>query len=147
MIWKRIDLYGQLIIWLASWIPLWYMAPALQNEYWAVPLLLHMVGLMVLGIWQATGCVANKVHHGAEAHPLFGKHLLMWGMVVALALMALWMDRMRSLPEMSRDTRKGILIGCMVLINLLCIQYWVRLKKYYHNGKEKNIGIGGISQS
>lgn len=147
MIWKWIDLYGQLLVWIASLLPLWYMAPALQYEYWAVPLLMHAVGLMVLGIWQATGCVAHKVHHGATASPIFAKHLLKWGVVVVLVLIALMMDKLNSLPNLSRGTRKGILVGCLVLVNLLCIQYWIHLRKYYRYGKEKNAGSGGISQS
>ncbi len=147
MIWRKLDLWGQLLVWFLSLVPLYLLTNDRAGNGWGIVLLLHGLVLLVLGIWQATSSVTNLIRNNKGQGAIFRKNLWIAAGMILLFLLLMAVPATRGVMRSSAVLGRWLLFGYFLLVNLCCFRYWIVLKKFYRDGEEKNIGIRGINES
>lgn len=135
-IWANADVYGQLGVWLLSILPFIFFFVSLfkSNEFYTL-LLLHALGLLIVGLWQAVSAMINLLIAEKDDKKFFTLNLL-----IALVLGSMFFAWVYSgnfkIPLPATKTYYNYVLGIYFLVvNIAAIRYWKYIGRYY---KQKN---------
>lgn len=135
-IWANADVYGQLGVWLLSILPFIFFFVSLfkSNEFYTL-LLLHALGLLIVGLWQAVSAMINLLIADKDDKKFFTLNLL-----IALVLGGMFFAWVYSgnfkIPLPATKTYYNYVLGIYFLVvNIAAIRYWKYIGRYY---KQKN---------
>lgn len=130
----KADLYGQAVVWMASWIPfIYFFREALKKNDFYMLILIHGLGLMIIGIWQMVSCLLNLLQSN-EPDTFFFKSNLLTGIVLGVAFFLMASFGMLKIPlDNNKVHMVYVLGGYFLTIDVLAIRYWRKIYQYYQN--------------
>ena len=129
---QKADLYGQAVVWIMSWIPFVYFFPeAFKKSDFYMLVLVHGLGLMIIGIWQMVSCLLNLLQANETDSRFFRTNLLA-GIILGVAFFIMASFGMLKIPL---DNRKAYMVYVLAFyfltIDVLAIRYWRKIYRYY----------------
>lgn len=135
-VWALADRYGQLGVWLLSILPfiLFFASLFKSNEFYSL-LLVHALGLLVLGLWQVVSTLVNLFIAKKEDKKFFSRNLMI-ALILGVLFFAWVYAGNFKIPLPATKTYDNYLLGMYFLVvNMAAIRYWKYTGHYY---KQKN---------
>lgn len=128
----KADLYGQAVVWIASWLPFIYFFPeAFKKSDFYMLILIHGLGLMIIGIWQLVSCLMNLLQ-ADHANSRFFRTNLLAGIILGILFFLMASFGMLKIPLANGKAYMVYVLGAyFVTIDVLAIRYWRKIYKYY----------------
>lgn len=128
---QKADIYGQAVVWVASWIPFFYfIREAVKKDDFFMLILIHGLGLMIIGIWQLVSCLLNLLQANDVDSRFFRTNLLI-GIILGVAFFLMASFGMLKIPlDNSKVYMVYVLGAYFLIIDVLAIRYW---RKIYHH--------------
>jgi uncharacterized membrane-anchored protein len=132
LILHKADLYGQAVVWIMSWVPfIYYFPEALKKNDFYLLILVHGLGLMIIGIWQLVSCLLNLLQANDADSRFFRTNLLI-GIILGVAFFIIASMGMLKIPL---NEKKGYMVYVLAMyflaIDVLAIRYWRKIYRYY----------------
>lgn len=129
---QKADIFGQAAVWIISWVPFVYFFPeALKKSDFYMLILVHGLGLMIIGIWQMVSCLLNLLQANQTDGRFFKMNLLL-GIILGIAFFLMAASGMWKIPF---DNQKMYAVYVMaiyfLIIDVLVIRYWRKIYRYY----------------
>lgn len=126
------DVFGQLLVWILSLLPFIFFVKDLskQADFYLL-LLVHGLGLMIIGVWQLTSSLLNWLQAEGQQAAFFRQNLVI-GIVLGLGFF-IWVSvgSFRLSVKPGKEYTMYLCLGYFVLIDILCIRYWRYIYRYY----------------
>lgn len=129
---QKTDLYGQAVVWIMSWVPFIYFFPEAfkKNDFYML-ILIHGLGLMIIGIWQMVSCLLNLLQANDVDSRFFRTNLLA-GIILGVAFFIMSSFGMLKIPL---DSKKAYMVYVLsiyfITIDVLAIRYWRKIYRHY----------------
>jgi hypothetical protein len=129
---QKADLYGQAVVWIMSWVPFIYFFPEAfkKNDFYML-ILIHGLGLMIIGIWQMVSCLLNLLQTNDVDSRFFRTNLLA-GIILGVAFFIMSSFGMLKIPL---DSKKAYMVYVLsiyfITIDVLAIRYWRKIYRHY----------------
>lgn len=132
LILHQADFYGQAVVWIMSWVPfIYFFAEAFKKSDFYMLILVHGLGLMIIGIWQMVSCLLNLLQANDTDSRFFRTNLLA-GIILGIAFFIMASFGMLKIPL---DTKKAYMVYVLAIyfltIDVLAIRYWRKIYRYY----------------
>lgn len=129
---QKADLYGQAVVWIMSWVPFIYFFPeAFKKSDFYMLILVHGLGLMIIGIWQMVSCLLNLLQANDVDSRFFRTNLLA-GIILGVAFFIMSSFGMLKIPL---DSKKAYMVYVLsiyfITIDVLAIRYWRKIYRHY----------------
>ena len=129
---QKADIFGQAAVWIMSWVPFVYFFPeALKKSDFYMLILVHELGLMIIGIWQLVSCLLNLLQANDTDSRFFRTNLLI-GIILGVFFFIMASFGMLKIPL---DNRKAYMVYVLAIyfitIDVLAIRYWRKIYRYY----------------
>lgn len=129
---RQADFYGQAVVWIMSWVPfIYFFAEAVKKSDFYMLILVHGLGLMIIGIWQMVSCLLNLLQANDTDSRFFRTNLLA-GIILGIAFFIMVSFGMLKIPL---DTKKAYIVYVLAIyfltIDVLAIRYWRKIYRYY----------------
>jgi len=131
-IWSNADVYGQIAVWLLSVIPFIYFFPeALRKNDFYMLILVHGLGLLIIGVWQMVSTLLNLLLATEEHKGFFRKNIWV-GLVLGLVFFFWAHYGYFKVPLPPAEYRNGYFIGAyFLMVDIAAIRYWRYINRYY----------------
>lgn len=129
---QKADLYGQAVVWIMSWVPfVYFFSDAWKKSDFYMLILIHGLGLMIIGIWQMVSCLLNLLQANDVDSRFFRTNLLM-GIILGVAFFIIASMGMLKIPLDNKKAYMVYVLGAYFLaIDVLAIRYWRKIYRYY----------------
>ena len=129
---QKADIYGQAVVWVMSWVPFIYFFPqAFKKSDFYILILIHGLGLMIIGIWQLVSCLLNLLQANDADSRFFRTNLLI-GIILGVGFFIMTSFGMLKIPS---DNIKAYMVYILAIyfltIDALAIRYWRKIYRYY----------------
>lgn len=130
---QKADLYGQAVVWVMSIVPfIYYFPEAWKKSDFNMLILIHGLGLLIIGIWQLVSCLLNLLQANDSDSRFFRNNLLI-GIILGVGFFV--MASMGTL-DVSMGKKKAyityVVLGLYFLvIDVLAIRYWRKIFQHY----------------
>jgi len=128
----KADLYGQAVVWIMSWVPfIYFFSEAWKKSDFYMLILVHGLGLMIIGIWQLVSCLLNLLQANDVDSRFFRTNLLI-GIILGVAFFIIASMGMLKIPLDNKKAYMVYVLGAYFLtIDVLAIRYWRKIYRYY----------------
>ncbi len=129
---QKADIYGQAVVWVMSWVPfVYFFKDAFKRDDFYMLMLIHGLGLMIIGVWQLVSCLLNLLQSNDADSRFFRTNLLV-GIVLGVAFFIMASSGMLKIPLSNRKAYMLYVLAIYFLtIDVLAIRYWRKIYRYY----------------
>lgn len=129
---QKADIYGQAVVWIISWIPfVYFFKEAFKRDDFYMLMLIHGLGLMIIGVWQLVSCLLNLLLSNDADSRFFRTNLLV-GIILGVAFFIMASSGMLKIPLSNRKAYMLYVLAIYFLtIDVLAIRYWRKIYRYY----------------
>lgn len=131
-VWAGADIYGQLVVWILSVLPfVFFFSAVLKTSDFYLLLLVHGLGLLIVGIWQMASTLVNFFLSTGKHKAFFLKNGLM-GVLLGLVFFCWVYSGNFKIPLPPGKIYYNYVLGIYFLcVDIAAIRYWKYIRNYY----------------
>jgi hypothetical protein len=131
-IWCNADIYGQLAVWILSVLPfIFFIQEAFKKNDFYMLLLVHGLGLLIIGIWQMVSTLVNLLF-AVEQNKMFFRRNLWVGLILG-AVFFVWAytDNTEFVLPPAKYPQAYLMAVYFLIIDITAFRYWRHINLYY----------------